>query len=171
MAIMKRLLIRQQFSKSSPPSLFNVLRTDLHFWSNPGQLPNFQVNVGFFQSYNPGYLTSQRLGASKVVVVCLPDLRGEGPPCLLLSDFLQKCSLLIISRIRRYQMYFFMLSSSTRAKGVPQFVFSCPEQFNKDRCQREKTGLCGKNSQTEGGGLTQTHFLMSTYQVIFGMPK
>ena len=22
-----------------------------------------------------------------------------------------------------------------------------------------------------GGGLTQTHFLMSTYQVIFGMPK
>ena len=41
----------------------------------------------------------------------------------------------------------------------------------KDRCQIEKTGLCGKNSQTEGGGLTQTHFLMSTYQVIFGMPK
>ena len=35
---------------------------------------------------------------------------------------------------------------------------------------RKKTGLCGKNSQT-GGGLTQTHFLMSTYQVIFGMPK
>ena len=43
--------------------------------------------------------------------------------------------------------------------------------LNKDRCQRKKTGLCGKNSQTEGGGLTQTHFLMSTYQVIFGMPK
>ena len=35
----------------------------------------------------------------------------------------------------------------------------------------KKTGLCGKNSQTGGGGLTQTHFLMSTYQVIFGMPK
>ena len=34
-----------------------------------------------------------------------------------------------------------------------------------------KTGLCGKNSQTGEGGLTQTHFLMSTYQVIFGMPK
>ena len=36
---------------------------------------------------------------------------------------------------------------------------------------RKKTGLCGKNSQTGGVGLTQTHFLMSTYQVIFGMPK
>ena len=40
----------------------------------------------------------------------------------------------------------------------------------KERCQKQKTGLCGKNSQTEGGGLTKTHFLMSTYQVIFGMP-
>ena len=30
-----------------------------------------------------------------------------------------------------------------------------------------KTGLRGKNSQTGG----ETHFLMSTYQVIFGMPK
>ena len=27
--------------------------------------------------------------------------------------------------------------------------------------REKKTGLCGKNSQTEGGGLTQTHFLMS----------
>ena len=34
-----------------------------------------------------------------------------------------------------------------------------------------KTGLCGKNSQTGRGGLTQTHFVMSNYQVIFGMPK
>ena len=33
-----------------------------------------------------------------------------------------------------------------------------------------KTGLCGKVPKL-GGGLTQTHFLMSTYQVIFGMPK
>ena len=40
----------------------------------------------------------------------------------------------------------------------------------KERGQK-KTGLCGKNSQTGGGGLTQTHFLMSIYQVIFGMPK
>ena len=36
---------------------------------------------------------------------------------------------------------------------------------------REKTGLCGKNSQTGGRGLTQTHYLMSIYQIIFGMPK
>ena len=28
-----------------------------------------------------------------------------------------------------------------------------------------------KNALRDGGGLTQTHFLMSTYQVIFGMPK
>ena len=36
----------------------------------------------------------------------------------------------------------------------------------KERGQK-KTGLCGG----EGDGLTQTHFLMSIYQVIFGMPK
>ena len=34
-----------------------------------------------------------------------------------------------------------------------------------------KTGLCGKNFQTGEGGLTPTHFLVPTYQVIFGMPK
>ena len=33
---------------------------------------------------------------------------------------------------------------------------------SKERCQREKTGLCGKNSQTEGGGLTQTHSIFFT---------
>ena len=42
--------------------------------------------------------------------------------------------------------------------------------YPKGRGQK-KTGLCGKNSQTGVGGLTQTHLLMSTYQVIFGMPK
>ena len=34
---------------------------------------------------------------------------------------------------------------------------------NKGRCQK-KTGLCGKNSKTGGGGeggLTKTHFLMT----------
>ena len=41
----------------------------------------------------------------------------------------------------------------------------------KGRSQK-KTGLCGENSQTGGaGGLTQAHFLMFIYQVIFGMPK
>ena len=46
-----------------------------------------------------------------------------------------------------------------------------PSRRHKGRCQK-KTGLCGENSQTGGGGgLTQTHFLMSIYQVIFGMPK
>ena len=44
-------------------------------------------------------------------------------------------------------------------------------QLQLGTLSEKKTGLCGKNSQTEGGGLTQTHFLMSTYQVIFGMPK
>ena len=44
------------------------------------------------------------------------------------------------------------------------------ESFDIRVVVRKKTGLCGKNSQT-GGGLTQTHLLMSTYQVILGMPK
>ena len=37
----------------------------------------------------------------------------------------------------------------------------------KERGQK-KTGLCGENSQSGGRGLTQTHFLKSIYQVIFG---
>ena len=34
--------------------------------------------------------------------------------------------------------------------------------LHKERCQKQKTGLCGKNSQTEGGGLTQTHSIFFT---------
>ena len=36
---------------------------------------------------------------------------------------------------------------------------------------REKNGIMWEKFLNWGGGLTQTHFLMSTYQVIFGMPK
>ena len=36
------------------------------------------------------------------------------------------------------------------------------QDLNKERCQKQKTGLCGKNSQTEGGGLTQTHSIFFT---------
>ena len=36
---------------------------------------------------------------------------------------------------------------------------------------RKKRDYVGGNSQTGGGSLAQTHFLVSTYQVIFGMPK
>ena len=43
--------------------------------------------------------------------------------------------------------------------------------INKERAQREKRDYVGKIPKLGGGGLTQTHFLMSTYQVIFGMPK
>ena len=35
----------------------------------------------------------------------------------------------------------------------------------------KKRDYVGKIPKLGGGGLTQTHFLMSTYQVIFGMPK
>ena len=47
----------------------------------------------------------------------------------------------------------------------------CWEKESLGTFSERKTGLCGKSSQTGGGGLTQTHFMMSTYQVIFGMPK
>ena len=42
--------------------------------------------------------------------------------------------------------------------------------INKERAQREKRDYVGKFPKL-GGVLTQTHFLMSTYQAIFGMPK
>ena len=41
---------------------------------------------------------------------------------------------------------------------------------NKGRYQRKKRDYVGKIPKLRVG-LTQTHFLMSTYQVIFGMPK
>ena len=41
--------------------------------------------------------------------------------------------------------------------------------MNKERCKK-KRDYVGKIPNL-GGGLTQTHFLMSIYQVIFGMPK
>ena len=41
----------------------------------------------------------------------------------------------------------------------------------KGRYRRIKRDYVGKIPKLGGGGLTQTHFLMSTYQVIFGMPK
>ena len=37
--------------------------------------------------------------------------------------------------------------------------------------REKKWDYVGKIPKLRGGGLTQTHFLMSTYQVIFGMPK
>ena len=54
--------------------------------------------------------------------------------------------------------------ATTQTHLLHSYIFS----FNRERGQK-KTGLCGKNSQTGGGGLTQTNFLMSI--VIFGMPK
>ena len=45
-------------------------------------------------------------------------------------------------------------------------------QLGKRRSQRKHRIMWGKFLIGRGrGGLTQTHFLMSTYQVIFGMPK
>ena len=63
---------------------------------------------------------------------------------------------------------------------LPQLDFDYPQldypqldypHLDSGTFSERKTGLRGKSSQTGGVGLTQTHFLMSTYQVIFGMPK
>ena len=35
----------------------------------------------------------------------------------------------------------------------------------------EKNGIIWEKFPNGGGGLTQTHFSMSIYQIIFGMPK
>ena len=63
--------------------------------------------------------------------------------------------------------------------GTPRECIECKEECRKGNLKpaniriviREKNGIMWEKFPNLGGGPTQTHFLMSTYQVIFGMPK
>ena len=52
-----------------------------------------------------------------------------------------------------------------------KFIDFGPGSHPLGSLSEKKRDYVGKNSQTGGGGLTQTNFLMSIYQFIFGMPK
>ena len=53
-------------------------------------------------------------------------------------------------------------------KNIYLILCDCNTHLIMERAQREKWDYVGKIPNLGGG---QTHFLMSTYQVIFGMPK
>ena len=121
----------------------------------------------FGGSWCPRWAQGGRSGPNYTWLACLGWIHGHHTLWPGIGPFPQPNFIGLHSVSTSANMYHL----HTRAGELPR---SASSHFGLGSLSEKKTGLCGKNSQTEGGGgffLTQTHFLMSTYQVIFGMPK
>ena len=88
---------------------------------------------------------------------------------------LKKNKLTIHQRILEYKMLIKFTDQNQNKDDKLDFrqkSWKIHVNFSALGTRSEKNGIMWeKFSNWGGGGLTQTHFLMSIYQVIFGMPK